>query len=278
MQLPDLLASSTYAKRLEVAIAAVRAAGAALMELRGSIRGEEAAGGQLKTSTDLAAEGWVLGFLQGSFPDELYLAEERYERSGLPWHGADVYWTIDALDGTRSYVEGVDGFCVQVAFVDRGQPRLGVIGEPVTRNIYVAAEGAGAWKLDGGQPTRLRGSAVQARQMGLRFVDSTRPGGPVGTLFDATQGRFVECGSVGLKIVRVVEDAADVYAKQFTYKLWDVAPGEVLLREVGASLGTWNGERIDYAGTRTHYTSVLAAQTPLYAALLPELGSGDFSE
>jgi fructose-1,6-bisphosphatase/inositol monophosphatase family enzyme len=278
MQLPDSIARSPWAKRLDVAIAAVRAAGAALIELRGTIRGEEADGGQLKTSTDLAAEGWVLGFLQGSYPDELYLAEERHERSGMAWQGADVYWTIDALDGTRSYVEGFPGFCVQVAFIDRGQPRLGVIGEPVTGAIYIAAEGAGAWKLVGGQATRLRGSTVQLRQPGLRFVDSTRPSGPIGALFDANQGQFVECGSVGLKIVRVAEDAADVYAKRFTYKLWDVAPGEVLLREVGATLGTWNGKPIDYAGGRTHYTSVLAASSALYADLAAELGSGDFSE
>jgi fructose-1,6-bisphosphatase/inositol monophosphatase family enzyme len=278
MQLPEPLAASPYARRLEVAIAAVRAAGAALMELRGSIRGEEANGGQLKTSTDLAAEGWVLGFLQGSYPDELYLAEERHERSGMAWPGADVYWTIDALDGTRSYVEGYPGFCVQVAFVDRGVPRLGVIGEPVTRSIYVAAEGAGAWKLDGEHATRLTGSSVQSVQSGLRFVDSTRPGGPIGALFDQHQGRFVECGSVGLKIVRVVEDAADVYAKRFTYKLWDVAPGEVLLREVGAALGTWQGEPIDYAGAQTHYKTVLAAPRALYAEVVGALGSGDFSE
>src|SRR5688572_12007976 len=113
MQLPDSLARSPWAKRLDVAIAAVRAAGAALVELRGSITGEEAAGGQLKTSTDLAAEGWVLGFIEGSFAGEAFLAEEQFERAGKPWPGAKTYWTIDALDGTRSYVEGFDGFCVQ---------------------------------------------------------------------------------------------------------------------------------------------------------------------
>src|SRR3954462_7071128 len=124
--LPAPLASSPWAPRLEIALAAVRAAGAALMELRGTIRGEEAAGGQLKTIADLAAEGWVLGFLEGSFPGELVLAEERFERAGIAWPGAQTYWTVDALDGTRSYVEGFDGFCVQVAYIEGGEPRIGV--------------------------------------------------------------------------------------------------------------------------------------------------------
>jgi 3'(2'), 5'-bisphosphate nucleotidase len=275
MQLPEAIAAGPWRDRATVAIAAVRAAGAALMELRGSITGVDAADGQLKTSTDLAAEGWVLGFLRGSYRDELYLAEEQFEATGTPWPGALDYWTVDALDGTRSYVDGYMGFCVQVAYVRDGYPVLGVIGEPASRAVYVAASSAGAWRLTDLDATRLLGSAQTTVAPALRFVDSTRPSGRVGAWFDRVNARFVECGSVGLKIVRVVEGQADVYAKQFTYKLWDVAPGEVLLREVGGRLGTWSGEAIDYAGTRTHYTSVLAAPAALYDELV---GSGDFSE
>src|SRR5262245_34387386 len=100
MRLPAPLATSPWASRLGVAIAAVRSAGAALMQLRGTIEGRDAYGGQLKTNTDRAAEGWVLGFLEGSFPDDLMLAEERFEQAGVPWPGAARYWTVDALDGT----------------------------------------------------------------------------------------------------------------------------------------------------------------------------------
>ena len=268
--LPEPLARCPWAQRLDVAIAAVRGAGAALMELRGTITGEEAAGGQLKTSTDLAAEGWVLGFLEGSFAGERFLAEERFEHDGVAWPGAARYWTIDALDGTRSYVEGFDGFCVQVAYVEDGEPVFGVIGEPVTRAVYAGARGAGAWRIDE-QTVALPAATAQLRA-GLRFVDSTPP---KSKLFTQHAGQFVECGSVGLKICRVVEGAADVYAKRFNYKLWDVAPGEVLLREVGAVLRTWDGEAIDYAGRRTHYPTLLATSRALYDELA---ASSDFSE
>lgn len=257
MTLPAELAASPWSRRLDVALAAVRSAGAALLDLRGSIRGEEAGEGQLKTSTDLAAEGWVLGFLDGSFRGEPMLAEERFEQAGEPWPGRETYWTIDALDGTRSYVDGFDGFCVQVAFVERGAPVVAAIAAPAFHCTYVAAKGAGAWRLDAGGAHRLA-PITEPLASGARFVDSTRPAGPVGALFDRHAGVFVECGSVGLKICRVAEGAADVYAKQFRYKLWDVAPGELLLREVGGVLSSWQGERIDYAGARVRFETVLA--------------------
>ncbi len=269
--LPDALARSPWSPRIAAAISAVRGAGKALLELRGTISGVESGGGQLKTSIDLAAEGWVLGFLEGSFPGDTFLAEERFDRDGVPWPGAPAYWTIDALDGTRSYVEGFAGFCVQVAFVESGVPVLGVIYEPVADLVFAGATDAGAWKLGVGSATRLTGARTQALTTGLRFVDSTPPGGALGALVQRVAGVMVECGSVGLKICRLLDDRADVYAKRFQPKLWDVAPGEALLREVGMQLGTWEGAAFDYAGTRTHYDSVLAAAPALFATLVDEL-------
>lgn len=268
--LPAELVASPWHQRLAAAITAVRSAGAALLELRGTITGVEAAGGQLKTSADLAAEGWVLGMLEGSFRGEPMLAEERFEHAGTPWPSARDYWTVDALDGTRSFVEGFDGFCVQVAYISGGLPVLGAIAEPVTGAVYAAAHGAGAWRL-AGTAERLHVAPTTVLAPGVRYVDSTRPDGPVGALVTRHAGVMVECGSVGLKICRVAEARADLYAKRFRYKLWDVAPGEILLREAGGALSTWDGTPIDFAGTRTHYDTVLAIPTALAAACVAEL-------
>jgi 3'(2'), 5'-bisphosphate nucleotidase len=269
--LPVELATSPWSTRLTAMVSAVRGAGAGLMELRGSIVGDERHGGQLKTAIDLAAEGWVIGFLEGNFENELVLAEERFDRAGAAWPGARTYWTVDALDGTRSYVDGYPGFCVQVAYVEDGIPVVGVIYEPARDIVYLGAHDRGAWALDGDNARRLGGTPLAELVPGTRFVDSTRPSGPAGAIFDRVRGEFVECGSVGLKICRVVEGAADVYAKAFTYKLWDVAPGEVLAREVGARVGTWRGEPIDYAGTRTHYPNVLVTSTRMFPEVVREL-------
>jgi 3'(2'), 5'-bisphosphate nucleotidase len=256
-----------WASRLTAAITATRGAGVALMDLRGSIVGIESLGGQLKTSADLAAEGWVLGYLDGQFPGELVLAEERFDRTGVAWAGAHDYWTVDALDGTRSFVEGFDGFCVQVAYVSGGTPRVGVIYEPVTRSVYFAAEGVGAWKND----ERLGVASATSLERGFRYVDSTRPRDRMGDVVTRFDAQLVECGSVGLKICRVAEGRADVYAKRFNYKLWDVAPGDVLLREAGGALSAWTGASIDFGGARSHFDTLLAAPKHLVASIVAEL-------
>ena len=70
IDLPESLNSSAWGPRLRAAVDAVTSAGAALTALRGAqVRATEL-GSQLKTSVDLAAEGWVLGLLRGTFPED----------------------------------------------------------------------------------------------------------------------------------------------------------------------------------------------------------------
>jgi 3'-phosphoadenosine 5'-phosphosulfate (PAPS) 3'-phosphatase len=261
--LPPALAEGPWAPRLAAAAAAADAAGAALVRLRhGPVRAREE-GAQLKTGVDVAAEGWVLGLLRTEFPDDAFLSEEAFDAAGDAWDPPAAFWTVDALDGTRSFVDGYPGFCVQMAYVVDGVPRLGVIAEPVTGACYLAAEGGGAWRVGDGGAQRLRVAAGDGRAP--VFVDSTRPAGPAGALFAGWGCDFLECGSVGLKVCRVAEGAADVFAKWFTFKLWDVAPGEVLLREAGGRLGLWSGEPVPYHTPRVRFTGVLAAPPERFA-------------
>lgn len=267
--LPGPLARSAWASRMRYAVDAVRSVGPALVALRGQVEGIETAAKQLKTSADLAAEGWVLGFLEHHCGDDVFLSEERYDR-GAPWSAPAAYWTIDALDGTRSYVDGFDGFCVQVAYVVDGRPRMGVIGEPTTGAIYAGAERCGAWRVRDGAHVALRGPRIDASG-GLRFIDSTHPSGLVADLLARAGNEFVECGSVGLKICRIAEGEADVFIKQFDYRIWDVAPGDVLLRELGIELRTWAGTSIDYASGQVVHHGLVAASSGIAADLLDQI-------
>lgn len=271
MTLPLALASSAWARRVAVAKDAAESAGAALMRLRSAEHVTTEKGDQLKTSADAAAEGWVLGLLRSAFPGEEILSEEEFETAGREWHAPDAYWTVDALDGTRSYVDGFAGFCVQMAYVERGEVKVGVVHEPALEQTYVGARGAGAF-LVGRETTReLRVQPRGTWPDRTRFVDSTVPREPVGILYERHGGVFVELGSIGLKICRIADDSADVFIKKLTFKLWDVAPAEVVLAEAGARVGTWDGRSIPYAGRDVRFANILAAPEGLFDAAAAEL-------
>lgn len=261
--------------RLTAACHAVESAGAALLALRGrDIEGREDAGDQLKTAVDAAAEGWVRGYLEARYPGERFLCEEAFTRSAAAWQPASEFWTIDALDGTRSFVEGFPGFCVQVAYVAAGRPRLGVVHEPVAGVTYWAIAGGGAFR-------RTRHGVDEAIRVNRRdqwpdapvFVDSTPPRGAVGALLVRRRGSLLVCGSIGLKICRVAEGSADVFAKALTFRLWDTTPGEVILREAGGRLGLWCGAEVSTGGARVEFQNLVTAPAPLFELAVRDLST-----
>lgn len=259
-------------ERLQAARQAAESVGAALMALRGvDVPVHEAAGEQVKTPVDDAAEAWTVAYLRARFPGDRFLSEEAFERAAVEWDAPRAYWTVDALDGTLSFINGFDGFCVQIAYVVDGEIRVGVVHEPVRRVTYWAVRQGGAYVAAFGDRARhlvLEGRGQAAPPI---FVDSTRPSGPVGRLRSRWSGGFLECGSIGLKICRVAEGAADIFAKALNCKLWDLAPGDLILREAGGRLGRWDGEPIPYGGRRVYFDSLLASSATLFDLAIEEL-------
>ncbi|MGH7558965.1 MAG: inositol monophosphatase family protein [Gemmatimonadota bacterium] len=270
LRLPEGLRDSRLTGRLEAAVHAVSSAGVALLRLRGSRLQTRECGTQLKTAVDLAAEGWVAGYLEGSYPSDHFLCEERFGHDPSGWRGSRSFWTVDALDGTRSYVEGFDGFCVQVAFVSEGTPQLAAIMEPVRDKCFVAIAGRGAYRLS--LPGGERLSRLSEEELGRpRFVDSTPPDGAAGEIMRRLRGRFIEHGSVGLKLCRIAEGSGEVVLKRFAHKVWDVAPGDCLLREVGGFVADWRGRPVPYDGSTVHLAELLASRVSWRDALVARI-------
>ncbi len=69
------------------------------------------------------------------------------EEQGLKGTGARFRWTIDPIDGTRSFVRGIPLFGTIVALEDTMAQRalIGVIHLPVLQTTYSAARGMGSW-------------------------------------------------------------------------------------------------------------------------------------
>lgn len=67
------------------------------------------------------------------------------EEQGLQGQGTTWCWTVDPIDGTRSFIHGIPLFGTIIALVDssQSQPILGVIHLPMLSVTYAAVRGGG---------------------------------------------------------------------------------------------------------------------------------------
>lgn len=218
------------------------AAGKELMRLRGSAAAQgQWQGAQLKTDADDQLHHFLARSLRELYPGIPVLSEE--DSSSLQEVRPQRYWLIDPIDGTASFSAGYHGFVTQIAFLEDGEPRFAVVHAPALQLLYVAQAGQGA---------SLNGAVLAAQpKAGRRILIDNYPE-PRGCAMKLHAGLactgYVESGSIGLKICRVADGTADLFVKDVAVRDWDVAPGDLILREAGGSLSRTDGGKYLYHG------------------------------
>jgi len=266
--------NSQLKKRLELAIAISESIGQALLKFReskGLIKTKFEKGGQLKSPIDVAAESWIRALLESNYPSESFLSEESYEKERKFDASSGRFWIIDALDGTRSFHEGYNGFCVQIAFIENKKLKLAVVHAPALRTTYWAVAGKGAFMKKGKQGKRI--FCNKNRFDGkLIYTDSHLAKGIVKEILNKLNiTKFLEMGSFGIKICKVAEGKANIFLKPVEFKIWDTAPGDLILREAGGKLTLWSGEEIDYSGGKIYFKNLLATNSFLHKQVLSQI-------
>ena len=107
---------------------AVRRAGDAIMEIyRAGFEVRRKADASPVTEADLAAHGLLAEALQGLMPSIPLVSEE----APLPPYSERRrwrrFWLIDPLDGTKEFIARNGEFTVNIALIEDGQPRLGLV-------------------------------------------------------------------------------------------------------------------------------------------------------
>jgi 3'(2'), 5'-bisphosphate nucleotidase len=164
------------------------------------------------------------------------------------------YWLVDPLDGTKEFINRNGEFTVNVALIDGHRPVLGVVGVPVRQQIYVGAEGLGAWRVDrsGGRETRIALHGRTRRdETPLVVVASRSHGGErLERYLEALAETFgaVERTPVGssLKLCILAEGEADLYPRLGPTSEWDIAAAHAVLAAAGGDVWAVDGSPLVY--------------------------------
>mgnify|MGYP001166151254 FL=1 len=228
---------------LNIAIRAARNAGKVIVkgfENLESVEVEEKSLNDYVSSVDKEAELAIIGTLRKSYPDHSIVAEESGIDQGKD---NDHQWIIDPLDGTTNFIHGIPHFAVSIALKIKGRTEIGIVFDPIRNELFSAVRGQSAqingYRTRTNSVPKLSGTILAT---GFPFKQKHL----TETYLNIFKDFFMDVadmrrgGSAALDLAYVAAGRMDGFW-EFGLKPWDIAAGELLLKESGAMMTDFNG-------------------------------------
>lgn len=191
------------------------------------------------TEADEAADTHIATGLRAAFPELALVTEEQAET-----HDLDVtdFLIVDPLDGTKEFVNRRGDFTVNIAWVDGGVPKLGVVYAPAKRRLFYTVESGASVEetgaLEPGLPGPTKPLHVREPDPGNLLVVASKSHRDADT--DAYIARYevADLRSAGssLKFCLLAAGEADLYPRLGRTMEWDTAAGHAVLAGAGGTV------------------------------------------
>jgi 3'(2'), 5'-bisphosphate nucleotidase len=213
-------------------------AGAAIMEIyrSGELETEAKDDHSPVTAADRAADALISAGLRASFPDVPLVTEEQAASHD---QRVSTFLIVDPLDGTKEFVQRRGDFTVNIAYVEAGVPRFGVVYAPARERLFYTLPGGGAVEETGPHEANVAGPT---RPVGVGVPDNT------GLMVVASKShrdqatddyiaryavRDMTSAGSSLKFCLVATGEADFYPRLGRTMEWDTAAGHAVLAAAG---------------------------------------------
>lgn len=191
------------------------------------------------TEVDKSSEEAIIKYLHRAFPTHEILAEE----SGRHQRASECRWIIDPLDGTTNFIHGMPMFCVSIALEVAGELEVGVVYEPVRKELFVAERGHGAFLNDRKisvsanieKPRCLLATGFPFKN--FDFMDDYLS---IFKAFMTQTAGIRRAGSAALDLCYLACGRFDGFW-ELNLNPWDMAAGTLMIREAGGKITNFSG-------------------------------------
>lgn len=203
----------------------------------------------LVTTADLEAEREFRRIVGARFPDHAVIGEEaEQDRASAASHR----WVIDPVDGTTNFAQGLALFSVSIALEIEGAMAVGVVFDPMAKELFTAERGEGA-RLNG-VPIRVSSTPVLLDALfctGFPYsIHQKEPRDRQVRVFSAFLGKsrgVRRLGSAALDLCYVASGRLEGFWEDHLHP-WDMAAGALLVQEAGGRVTDYHGQPCDLAG------------------------------
>jgi myo-inositol-1(or 4)-monophosphatase len=249
-------------RELDVAQTAARAAGEILAKYYGGKYDvSEKSADNPVTAADLESNEALQKTILDAFPDDGWLSEETADDPARL--KKKRVWIVDPLDGTKEFISHIPEFCVCIALVEDGVPKVAVEYNPARDEMFAARKGGG---------THLNESPVHvSKQADLRHATilASRSEEARGEWDPYQEKMHVELtGSVAYKFALVSAGRKDATFTLTPKNEWDVCAGVLLVTEAGGMVTGLDGRAVRFNNPQTLLTGLVASNGVLHRSIL----------
>jgi 3'(2'), 5'-bisphosphate nucleotidase len=206
------------------------------------------------TGADRASEAIILKALAELAPDIRVVSEESCggNVAALP----DRFFLVDPLDGTKEFINQRSDFTVNIALIEDGRPRFGLVYAPARALLAVTTAGEKTVEVElppnasGADLSRLRQKTLHTRRAGKEGLTALVSYSHLDPETEAflKKLKIANRSGVGssLKFIAIAGGEADVYPRFGPTMEWDTAAGQAVLEAAGGVVVDTKGEPLRY--------------------------------
>ncbi len=194
------------------------------------------------TEADIAANDYIVEKLAEIAPDITIISEE-----GAKEQNKGMFWLVDPLDGTKSFIKKTGEFTVNIALIDGSKAVIGVVYVPVTGDLYYTNEDGFAYKKSANDAAKRIEVRRVDESLGLVVVASK-------SHIDSQTEEYIKSlnvaefisASSSLKFCLIAEGRADIYPRFAPTMEWDTAAAHAVLTAAGGEVLNPDGTEFIY--------------------------------
>ena len=172
------------------------------------------------TKTDKRVEKILIEELSKTKKNFSFLAEES---GNIKNKDKENIWIIDPIDGTTNFLHGIPHFAICIAHQSKGEILSGLIFDPIKDEMFFAEKDKGAFlnnqRLRVSKKNLLDDCLFSSNHEGVKFSDLNM--------------RYSGCAALDLAYVAAGRLDGFFHNK---INLWDVAAGEIIVKEAGGTV------------------------------------------
>ncbi|MEM1392247.1 MAG: 3'(2'),5'-bisphosphate nucleotidase CysQ [Cyanobacteria bacterium P01_H01_bin.150] len=232
------------------------------------------------TAADLAVSNYILKALQSELGNEKfdYISEETY-RNQDGKNNSEWVWIIDPLDGTKDFINKTGEYAIHIALVRNNRPELALVAIPETQKLYYAIKGSGTYveNIDGNIKSLRVSESDNSRDLTL-VASRNHRNKKLNYLLEKLRFKNQKSvGSIGGKIVAIIEQKADIYISlsgKSAPKDWDIAAPELILTEAGGKFTHFDTTPLQYnTGDISQWGGLLASNSKCHEIICKQAES-----